>query len=763
MTKALGGFILNHREAYSMKKLLFFALLASLLLTQPLPVLAAEPGTPAEPAPEADHSMGSIVVEEQRIVTPTKQTNETVFTGTEITRRGIEAQGGKTAASVYEALNVLPGISVESVDPLGLSTEQKTIRVRGVRGYLGSMTVEGVPNYGGNPMGPRDYIYDTENLMGISVYKGAVPANLGTSVGARGGAIELKPRWPGEKPEADISQAFGSNAYSRTYMRVSSGALPHSDTRFSIAYSYTDAEKWKGDGKLGPRNNLNAMIVQPINDKKDEIKLFVNYNQVDQHLYRPLTYSESRSLSDNYRKDYNSHRTGKKSTDIDYYGNNLGSYINTDIFGVVPFTFDNGLKLSFKPYYSLEDSTIVNGSTSSGGVVQKRLRDIERIGLLSEVSYPTTFVTFSLGYLFESTDMTIATKNYNPSTMAFQGYGVATENDGAGYTHSPFLKLSGSVNDFKWQAGLKYFAYMEPSSKGYVSGAAPAYALVRAPDLDRDSKTYDALLPSLGLSYDITETVQAYANYGRTQIRPYSYVPLINTYNQNRTTFRNAGVTLADMFAGYEMEISDSFEFGVRYKNEWMEISPTVFYSLHQNLLTTVYDPRVNLSYQQNIGDATGYGFELETNFFLTDMFTVFVNPSYTSLTYDDDLTYQRNTLSSKGKQVVDTPTWMVKTGVIFSYEGFQIIPSMRYMSERYGDVEHHEKVDPQTVFDLRLSYTFKNAPYVESITASLDIYNLFDAKTISMINASDDNRAGSTSYYVGAPFTALFQLAAHF
>lgn len=39
----------------------------------------------------------------------------------------------------------------------------------GVRGFLGAMTVEGVPNWGGNPMGLREYIYDTKNMRGIAV------------------------------------------------------------------------------------------------------------------------------------------------------------------------------------------------------------------------------------------------------------------------------------------------------------------------------------------------------------------------------------------------------------------------------------------------------------------------------------------------------------------------------------------------------------------------------------------------------------------
>ena len=186
----------------------------------------------------------------EKIVTPTKQTDETVYTGSEITKKGLEAQGTKATVSVYEAINILPGLSVESPDPYGLAAEQKNIRIRGVRGYSGAMTVEGVPNWGGNPMGPREYIYDSENFQSIAVYKGAVPADLGTGVGARGGA----------------------NEYNRTFLRLDSGTLPRIGTGLSLSYSYTDAEKWKGPGDLGPRNNVGMMLRQPV-WTNDEIRI----------------------------------------------------------------------------------------------------------------------------------------------------------------------------------------------------------------------------------------------------------------------------------------------------------------------------------------------------------------------------------------------------------------------------------------------------------------------------------------------------------
>ena len=97
-----------------------------LLLLVCLPALAEEPV-----------KLEDVVVSERKLVKPTKQTNETVYTGSEITREGIEAQGAKASVSVYEAIGVLPGVSVESIDPYGLAAEQKNIRIRGVRGISG--------------------------------------------------------------------------------------------------------------------------------------------------------------------------------------------------------------------------------------------------------------------------------------------------------------------------------------------------------------------------------------------------------------------------------------------------------------------------------------------------------------------------------------------------------------------------------------------------------------------------------------------------
>ena len=121
--------------------------------------------------------MAPLEVTAERLAVPAKQADETVYTGTAVTAKGIEHQGTKATMQVYQALNWLPGVSAESPDHTGLSVEQTSVRLRGVRGMLGTLTVAGVPNYGGNPIGPRDYLYDLENFSAMGPWPG--PAGSG--------------------------------------------------------------------------------------------------------------------------------------------------------------------------------------------------------------------------------------------------------------------------------------------------------------------------------------------------------------------------------------------------------------------------------------------------------------------------------------------------------------------------------------------------------------------------------------------------------
>ncbi|WLE96219.1 MAG: TonB-dependent receptor [Candidatus Electrothrix communis] len=705
-----------------------------------------------------EKEMPEVLVSGEKLITPTMQASETVYTGSEITAKGIEIQGVKATTSVYGALDMLPGINVESADSNGLGAEMGTVRVRGVKSALGALTVEGVPNYGGNPIGPRDYLYDMENMESISMYKGAMPGDIGTGVGSRGGSLQLKPDWPHEDFGFSFKQSVGTNAYTRTFLRVDPGTLPEVNSKVSGSFSYSGADKWRGTGELGPRLNANLALSQPLGEKAD-IKIWYNHNDLEQHLYRRLTSADIQNLEANYDKDYNATLTGNPAEDVNYYDYNRGEYQNDDVLAVLKMQVADSLLFTVKPYYSKEDAEILEGASKSS--IRKRIRDIKRTGLISEAVWETPSLNTSLGYHFEAVDMHIYSQNYASvgSDFAYRGYGRMASG-GTSYINSPYVKLAGSHGMFNWQAGLKYFHFKEADSQGYISGPGPDYALLRTPDLDREASEYDILLPTLAASLQLNDALEMRAGYGRTFIRPYSYMPLVNLYSANRSIFQAQGIDLQDLFDGYDIEESHTVDFGIRYIGDWFDIAPTFFYSAHSNLVTTIYDPRVNLNYSQYVGEVTSYGVDLEMNAYLSDDLSLFFNPTYTSMTYDNDLTYAGKRLESEGNQVVDTPEWLLKTGFIYHPGNFEIVPMLRYLGNRYADLEHKNEVDGAALVDLRMSYTFSELWGAEAVKCSFELNNLFDKEYISSINGYDDTRDGKATFYPGAPFSAMLTLS---
>lgn len=699
-----------------------------------------------------------IIVIGEKLVVPTKQTGETVYTGTEITKNGLELSGEKGKTNIFEVISILPGVVFESADSNNLAAEQANIRIRGVRAHPATgLTIEGIPNTAG-PL--RHYIYDLENFERVAVYKGAIPSDLGTGVGNRGGAIELKPSWADERRGLKIAQSLGSFNYKRTILRIDSGGIGPVDTRFSLSYSFTEQVKWKGPGEIGPRNNINWTLIQLLG-QNIEVKLWANFNEIKHYKYRPLHYPQTKDLDRYYRIDFNEDTKGIASQDYLYYQFNKESHKDRDLFGLVTIKLTDGIKLLIKPYISDNNALVWDGRAN--GTVQKTTRNIEREGIISEIGTKFGGIEALLGHLFEKEDLrNIYTEHFkinNDGRLSYSGYGIYSP-AGTYTINSPYVKLSSRYGKLNWQAGIKYFNDRESSLEGYLTQIVNGIPkLVRASDLDRDEKTYDIWLPTAGVSCSFNENLEAYISYGRTFRRPYNYMALINIYTNMRTRFQSANLSLDDLFKGLNIERSDNIDIGLRLHKDFVEFNPVVFLSKHDNLLTTVTDPRVTTSagipvnYPQSMGKAKGYGIELGTNFFVSNRLTCYLNPSYNHFTYDTDIIYQGRTLSTKRKQVLDVPRWTVASGSIIKYREFELIPQMRYLGKRYGDCEHKEEIRSYAVFDLKLNYIKEKIGMLRAFKVSFELDNIFDKKYVSVINAMDDAVTGTT-YHVGAPFT---------
>jgi len=720
------------------------------------------------------YSLGTITVQDQLIL-PTRQTGDSLYTGSSVTKKGLELLGTPAETSIYNALSILPGTNVESFDPYGLSYSYT--RVRGLKEMFIGMTVEGIPNYGIMPIGAREQIFDTQNLKSVSLYKGASPADLGTGSGNRGGAIELQLRRPEDKIGAEISQSFGSDDYMRTFLRVDSGRLP-TKTKFFASYSYSKADKWKGEGELGPRDHVTLGLSQEFGDKVN-CDIFFNFNEIERHSFQSLDYDEAKNIDRNYDKSFYSEFQNNAEDNKNYYDYNRENYRNRDLMAIIDVTVSENANLSLKPYYSSEDASTMGKKQfltpdaskkkeeNEKKTIVDQIKDLERYGIIPELSVDFSAYTVTAGYWFESNNLEKYMKKYftkDDGGLDYQGYAYYAKNDGNGAIHSPYAKISGKLDKFKFQAGLKYFYYEEPASTGYKPDLS-----AEDPDISLKAVDYDAFLPTAGIGWEFNKNSEMYFNYGRNYMRPYAYVPVFTNYTdpENNQIFRNAGITLQTIIDKWEMETSDNFDVSFRYHRKNFSIAPVAFYSKHHDLLVSIDDYNLikkdgkPVRYHQNVGDATSYGFELETSFCPSKNLIVYFNPSYTDMSFDDDFKTGNDVLRIKGNQLPDTPNLVIKSGLIYTISDFEISPIVRWVDKRYGDAENKEEVDDYIIVDLGIKYSKEDFWWLRHASIGLELKNLFDEKYVGAIFANDTAR--EVNYYAGSPFTVIFSIGGKF
>ncbi|NOQ45931.1 MAG: TonB-dependent receptor, partial [Desulfobulbaceae bacterium] len=579
-------------------------------------------------------------------------------------------------------------------------------------------------------------------------------------------------RRPEDKIGAEINQSFGSDDFVRSFLRVDSGMLP-TETKLFASYSYSKADKWKGKGDLGPRDHVTLGLNQELG-KKVNMDIFFNFNEIERHSFQSLTYQEASHIDTYYDKSFISDLSGNAKENTNYYDYNREELTNRDLMSIIDIDISDNAHLSLKPYLSSESASRmgqaqfpVPGLGKTPGILD-RITDLERYGLIPEVNGDISDFEITAGYWFESNNLEKYVKRYvtPDNRLEYKGYLYYSENEGHGKIHSPYTKVSYESEKFRFQAGLKYFYYEEPASTGYTTD--PRTLALRAdPDISLTATDYDEFLPTVGLGYQFNENVEMYVNYGRNYMRPYAYVPVTTTYVSNKASFKAAGMTLQDILDKWKMETSDNIDISFRYYgSKFFSIAPVAFYSKHHDMLVNVDDRNVikngnPVSYHQNVGDATSYGFELEVSFYPLEDIILYFNPSYTNMSFDDDFKTGNSILKIKDNQLPDTPKWIITSGLSYTIGDFEISPAVRWIDNRYGDALNKEEIDDYTIVDLSMKYSRENLFWLKEASVRFEIKNLFDKKYVGAIYASDTET--DVDYYAGSPFSVIFGIGAKF
>ena len=290
---------------------------------------------------------------------------------TSITPEGLSLMGGPAQTSSYQAADAVPSVLVESPDPYGLSPT-RNISIRGKSDFHLSKNIEGLPIYG--IVGGADLI-DLENVQRLDVYRSSIPADKSLSISHATGLIDQRILGPQDKAGVFGRQAFGSDSFYKTFLRVDTGLNKDTGTKAFFSVSAAGADKWTGDGSQ-ERRNFTFGVNQKVGDR---LTIDVNgvYDQYQGNLWRALTYAQSLDLKTYGRYAYNTVLTGNPATDASYYGFNKGIYNNYATFAKVDYEVADGHHIVFRPYYWNDNG--VQYSTS-GTSVQKWNQNNDNLG-----------------------------------------------------------------------------------------------------------------------------------------------------------------------------------------------------------------------------------------------------------------------------------------------------------------------------------------------------------------------------------------------
>lgn len=274
-------------------------------------------------------------------------------------------------------------------------------------------------------------------------------------------------------------------------------------------------------------------------------------------------------------------------------------------------------------------------------------------------------------------------------------------------------------------------------------------------------KSYDDILPNVGLSYRIGANHSVYASYSEQMSAP----KVDNLYT----------LTSTGALGNVEPETGQTAEIGYRFRTPTVMASASVYHTSIQNRIVTTVDQNDGTYIDRNVGDVEIQGFDAQAQWRLDDNLTIYGSMAYTDAKLQDDLavSYSSTTglatyADTAGKQVVETPKWTFAGRLTYDIGKFQIGVQGKFIGERYMTDVNDQKLPHYTVWDADVRYDLGGDGWKKSYL-QLNVTNIFDKFYYGNLSGTQTSATPGDPGYartyalVGAPRAAVLSLRTAF
>ncbi|WP_416759513.1 TonB-dependent receptor [Roseateles sp. So40a] len=721
-----------------------------------------------------------------------------------VTREAIDKD--RASGNPFQALALLPGVNTFNYDATGLFGGGLT--VRGFGADQMGMIINGVPvNDSGNfAVYPQEYA-DQENLCTQSLAQGT-PDVDSPNGGATGGNITVTSCDPEDKKRIRVSQGFGELSYTRTFLRYDTGRFFNNAAKVFVSYSHTEADKWKGEGQA-KKDHIDAAFRWDI-DQDNVILGSVLYNRAINNNINSISLAQLRA--NGYNFDFSTSFPGHL-TPVGGTAQNEGAtgYLPSPAYyKLANNPFENAV-VSMSGSFKLAQDTYLKVQPylwygfGNGGVQQTTLREsggflnpatstvtaskdlngdgdtldtiIVARGSVTRTSRPgvTTEVNSQLGSHFvkvglwyeradhRQTQPAVTVDNAGNPASVWLNTSYITRPDGTRYEGRDWESISTSGQFYASDAwsfmddkGLLTLGFRAPWVKRDVKNTANEGVPVDY----QFKKTYNDILPQVGVRYQLTTSQQVFLNVAKNFRAPPNFAftgSNVNVVNNQAALAREA-----------KAETSINTDLGYRFQSRELSLSATLFNVNFKDRQANAFDWEQQKSTYMNVGKVKTRGLELEAGTGTFKGFSAYGSLTVQKSEVQNDMSigrvnvgttaapvYQQVYLPTKGNKMTLTPDMILGGSVQYTYGPFYARVKVKRTGKQQATLMNDEEVPAYWVGDVDAGYNFGNInEWVKNVQLRLNVSNIGNASYRNPSSGTVTNALPYTTTVGGKPFT---------